>query len=89
MLLGERGKFGGTVDVTGGEKKALSMYMCLCTLACLCNCVFMFVCTVYVMLRKRGSSLVVTDGGSLLSCFCGCVWVVFLCFALVCMYLCM
>ena len=52
MLLGERGRFGGTVDVTGGEKKPPSVYVCLCTLACLC--VFMFVCTVYAMLRKRG-----------------------------------
>ena len=39
MLLGERGKFGGTVDVTGGEKKPPSVYGCLCTLACLSNCV--------------------------------------------------
>ena len=40
MLLGERGKFGGTVDVTGGEKKPPSVYGSLCTLVCLCNCVF-------------------------------------------------
>ena len=46
MLLGERGKFGGTVDVAGGEKKPPSVYGSLCTLVCLCNCVFIsvFVC---------------------------------------------
>ena len=42
MLLGERGKFGGTVDVTGGAKKPPSEYECLCTLARLCICVCIF-----------------------------------------------
>ena len=33
MLLGERGKFGGTVDVTGGGSLPL---LCMCVFACLC-----------------------------------------------------
>ena len=49
MLLGERGKFGGIVDVTGGEKKPPSVYGCLCTLACFVIvflfCVFVCFCT--------------------------------------------
>ena len=46
MLLGERGKFGGTVDVTGGEKKPPSVYGVCAHLCVFVIVFFMFVCTV-------------------------------------------
>ena len=61
MLLGERGKLGGTVDVTGGEKKPPSVYgvcahLCVfvivflfCVLLHLCACICVCVTFVCVM----------------------------------------
>ena len=67
MLLGERGKFGGTVDVTGGGSLPQSVYVCICVSVYLWL-YFWVTCVRYV--EEEGEASWMSQPSVLFICWC-------------------